>query len=53
MSEHLRVLSQIRVSGEEVMALSVSRDHFELSMPGHVHLLQAQMEKGFAHSVSH
>lgn len=33
----------------DVMALSVAGDHFELPMPGHVHLLQAQMEKAFTY----
>lgn len=37
----------------EVMALSVSGDHFELPMPGHVHLLQEQMEKAFTYFSSH
>lgn len=37
----------------EVMALSVSGDHFELPSPGHVHLLQAQMEKAFTYFSSH
>jgi iterative type I PKS product template protein len=36
-----------RYTNGEVMALSVAGDHFELMMPGHVHLLQAQMEKAF------
>ncbi|KAI3397077.1 hypothetical protein diail_11219, partial [Diaporthe ilicicola] len=34
-----------RYTGGDVMALSVAGDHFELPMPGHVHLLQQQMEK--------
>ena len=33
----------------DVMALSVAGDHFELPMPGHVHLLQAQMERAFTY----
>ncbi|KAJ4287151.1 Non-reducing polyketide synthase curS2 [Kalmusia sp. IMI 367209] len=33
----------------DVMALSVDGDHFELPMPSHVHLLQAQMEKAFTY----
>ena len=33
----------------DVMAMSVAGDHFELPMPGHVHLLQAQMEKAFTY----
>lgn len=33
----------------DVLAMSVAGDHFELPMPGHVHLLQAQMEKAFAY----
>lgn len=37
----------------EIMALSVSGDHFELPSPGHVHLLQAQMEKAFTYFSSH
>jgi iterative type I PKS product template protein len=41
-----------RYTGGEVMALSVAGDHFELPMPGHVHLLQAQMEKAFAYFAS-
>lgn len=32
-----------------VMTLSVAGDHFELPMPGHVHLLQAQMERILAY----
>lgn len=35
-----------------VMAMSVAGDHFELPMPGHVHLLQAQMERAFAYFYS-
>lgn len=38
-----------KYTGGEVMALSVAGDHFELPMPGHVHHLQAQMEKAFAY----
>lgn len=41
-----------RYTGGDVMALSVPGDHFELPMPGHVHLLQAQMEKAFAYFAS-
>ncbi|KAI2478997.1 Polyketide synthase module protein [Pyrenophora tritici-repentis] len=33
----------------EVLALSVPGDHLDLPMPGHVHLLHAQMEKAFAY----
>lgn len=33
----------------EVLAMSVAGDHFELPMPGHVHLLQERMEKAFAY----
>ena len=33
----------------EVLALSVAGDHLDLPMPGHVHLLHAQMEKAFAY----
>ena len=38
-----------KYTGGDVMAMSVAGDHFELPMPGHVHLLQAQMEKAFAY----
>lgn len=38
-----------KYTGGDVMAMSVAGDHFELFMPGHVHLLQAQMEKAFAY----
>jgi iterative type I PKS product template protein len=38
-----------KYTGGDVMAMSVSGDHFELPMPGHVHLLQAQMEKAVAY----
>ena len=31
----------------EVLAMSVAGDHFELPMPGHVHILQERMEKAF------
>jgi thioesterase domain-containing protein/acyl carrier protein len=33
----------------EVLALSVAGDHLDLPMPGHVHLLHAQIEKAFAY----
>nr|L7XAV2.1 RecName: Full=Non-reducing polyketide synthase curS2; AltName: Full=Dehydrocurvularin biosynthesis protein 2 [Aspergillus terreus]AGC95321.1 CURS2 [Aspergillus terreus] len=33
----------------EVLALSVAGDHLDLPMPGHVHLLQREMEKAFAY----
>jgi iterative type I PKS product template protein len=33
----------------EVLALSVDGDHLDLPMPGHAHLLHAQMEKAFAY----
>jgi iterative type I PKS product template protein len=33
----------------EVLALSVNGDHLDLPMPGHVHLLHAQMEKVLAY----
>lgn len=33
----------------DVLALSVDADHLDLPMPGHVHLLHAQLEKAFAH----
>lgn len=32
-----------------VLALSVETDHLNLPMPGHVHLLHAQLEKALAH----
>ncbi|KAI9658366.1 MAG: Type I Iterative PKS [Bathelium mastoideum] len=38
-----------RYTGGEVMALSIDGDHFELPMPGHVHLLQAEMQKALAY----
>lgn len=38
-----------KYTGGDVMALSVNGDHFELPMPGHVHLLQAEMEKAFVY----
>ena len=38
-----------KYTGGDVMAMSVAGDHFELPMPGHVHLLQAQIEKAFAY----
>lgn len=38
-----------KYTGGDVMAMSVAGDHFELPMPGHVHLLQTQMEKAFAY----
>ena len=38
-----------KYTGGDVMALSVAGDHFELLMPGHVHLLQAQMERAFTY----
>ena len=38
-----------RYTGGEVMVSSVDGDHFELPMPGHVHLLQAKMEKAVAY----
>ncbi len=37
-----------RFTGGDVMVLSVNGDHFELPMPGHVHLLQAEMENALA-----
>lgn len=33
----------------DVLTLSVDVDHLNLPMPGHVHLLQGQMEKAFAY----
>ena len=36
----------------EVLAMSVAGDHFELPMPGHVHILQEQMEKAFTYFAS-
>ena len=38
-----------RYTGADVMVLSVDGDHFELPMPGHVHLLQAGMERALAY----
>jgi iterative type I PKS product template protein len=38
-----------KYTGGDVMAMSVAGDHFELLMPGHVHLLQTHMEKAFAY----
>ena len=38
-----------KYTGGDVMAMSVAGDHFELPMPGHVHLLQAQIEKAFTY----
>nr|AOO87091.1 polyketide synthase [Alternaria alternantherae] len=38
-----------RYTGGDVMALSVNCDHFELPIPGHVHLLQAEMDKALAY----
>ncbi|ORY05388.1 conidial yellow pigment biosynthesis polyketide synthase [Clohesyomyces aquaticus] len=38
-----------RYTGGHVMVLSVNGDHFELPMPGHVHILQAQMENALAY----
>ncbi|KAI9677251.1 MAG: Type I Iterative PKS [Bathelium mastoideum] len=38
-----------RYTGGEVMAFSIDGDHFELPMPGHVHLLQAEMQKALAY----
>jgi thioesterase domain-containing protein len=40
-------------TGGEVMALSVNGDHFELPMPGHVGLLQAQMENALTYFSSY
>jgi hypothetical protein len=34
------------------LAMSVPADHFDLPMPGSVHLLQAQMEKAFTYFAS-
>ena len=33
----------------DVLTLSVHADHLDLPMPGHVHLLHAQLEKAFSH----
>ena len=41
-----------RYTGGDVLAMSVAGDHFELPMPGHVHLLQARMEKAFTYFLS-
>lgn len=38
-----------RYTGGDVKVLSVDGDHFELPMPGHVHLLQAEMENALAY----
>ena len=38
-----------KYTGGEVMVCSVNCDHFELPMPGHVHLLQAEMENALAY----
>jgi iterative type I PKS product template protein len=38
-----------KYTGGEVLAMSVPADHFDLPMPGSVHLLQAQMEKAFTY----
>ncbi|KAG8527707.1 Type I Iterative PKS [Bacidia gigantensis] len=38
-----------KFTGGEVMAMSVPGDHFDLPMPGHVHLLQENMEKAFTY----
>ena len=32
-----------------ILTLSVDADHLDLPMPGHVHLLHAQLEKAFSH----
>ncbi|KAK0728742.1 hypothetical protein B0T26DRAFT_768494 [Lasiosphaeria miniovina] len=41
-----------RYTAGDVLALSVPADHFALPMPGHVHLLQAQMEKALTYFAS-
>lgn len=41
-----------KFTGGEVMVLSMPGDHFQLPLPGHVHLLQEQMEKAFAYFAS-
>ena len=33
----------------DVLSLSVNADHLDLPMPGHVHLLHAQLERAFSH----
>ena len=38
-----------KYTGGDVEAFSVNADHFELPMPGHVNLLQAEMEKAFTY----
>ena len=38
-----------RYTGGDVMVLSVDCDHFQLPMPEHVHLLQAEMDKALAY----
>ena len=42
-----------RYTGGDVMVLSVDGDHFELPMPGHVQLLQAQMERALSYFSEH
>lgn len=38
-----------KFTGGDVMVLSVDCDHFQLPMPEHVHLLQAEMDKALAY----
>ncbi|KAI9695808.1 MAG: polyketide synthase pks13 [Bogoriella megaspora] len=38
-----------RYTGGDVRVFSVNGDHFQLPMPGHVHLLQAEMENALAY----
>lgn len=51
-SENLGPNGWERFTSGDVMALSVAGDHFDLPMPGHVHLLQAEMERAFAYFLS-
>jgi iterative type I PKS product template protein len=47
--ESLRSNGWERFTGGDVMVLSVNGDHFELPMPSHVRLLQAEMENALAY----
>jgi iterative type I PKS product template protein len=47
--ESLRSNGWERFTSGEVMVLSVNGDHFELPMPSHVRLLQAEMENALAY----
>jgi iterative type I PKS product template protein len=48
-AENLGANGWEKYTSGDVMALSVAADHTELPRPGHVHLLQEQMEKAFAY----